>query len=584
MDNKEKKLKAIPYGIMNFQNFREKNYYFIDKTQFIPKLEQAGEFLFFIRPRRMGKSLWVSLLECYYDILYQDQFENLFYDTWILENPTQDQYSFLILRLNFSAVNPDLEKVEKSFDTIGSNVLEGFCMKYKDYLGEDFLRKVKELNNFADQISLLFFHVVSLGLKLYLFIDEYDNFSNTILSVSGSNEYHKLTHGDGFFRYFFNVIKEGAMRTGAGHIKLFITGVSPITMDDVTSGFNIASNISLDRPFNDMIGFTEQEVSGILQYYSDQKALPLSVEESLDLMKKWYDGYQFSESASENLFNSDMVLYFIRKAMLEQRIPKQLIDHNVRIDYGKLRHLITIDKKLNGNFSRLKSIMEIGEAKVRIAESFPLEELTNPDYFHSLLYYFGLLTYGENRRGADYLRIPNQTIYELMFGYIRDALRDTNQFRLDLWKLSNLIYDMAFDGEWKSVFQFIAQEIERQTSIRDYLDGEKTIQGFLSAYLNATDYYICTSEAEMNKGYSDFFLEPFIAKYPDIQYGCLVEVKYIARSQFSQKELDEKIEEAKVQIASYEQDSKLQEKMQRGKLLKLILVFKGWELIHQERL
>lgn len=295
-------------------------------------------------------------------------------------------------------------------------------------------------------------------------IDEYDNFTNTILSTEGKEKYHEMTRGVGFFRYFFNILKGITSGSGEKNVRLFITGVSPITMDDVTNGFNIGSNISLDERFNEIMGFTKSEVQDMISYYQGKENFPLDLEETMSLMKKWYDQYRFAKRASESIFNSTMVLYFVKQVTQTGRIPDELIDHNVQMDYEKLRHLITIGKSLNGNFDRLKRLIEEGKVQMNeVAVSFSLEKLTHSRNFYSLLFYFGLLTFAKNKDRDWYLRIPNQTVQRLMFSYIRDAYEEIGCFQIDPWEFSQMIRKMAYQGEWKAVFEFLAQEIDKQT-------------------------------------------------------------------------------------------------------------------------
>ncbi|ETR66070.1 MAG: AAA-ATPase [Candidatus Magnetoglobus multicellularis str. Araruama] len=415
-----------------------------------------------------------------------------------------------------------------------------------------------------------------------MFIDEYDNFTNTILTTSGKNKYIALTHGEGSFRYFFNLLKGLTSMPDSGLDKLFITGVSPVTMDDVTSGFNIGTNVSLDTSINEFMGFTESETMDILQYYHQAGRLSLEPNFCMDIMKQWYNNYRFSPDAQTVLFNSDMVLYFVQQAMKGTKLPKKLIDQNVKIDYKKLRYLMTIDNQLNGNFSRLKDLIENQEIISDIVDSFPVEQLIDQENFISLLYYFGLLTIHSTADGVYLLKIPNITILKLMYGYIRSGFEDVNVFKIDMWLLQNNIRDMAFRGNWKPFFQFLSEQIDKQTAIRDYLNGEKVIQGFLLAYLNVVDYYITQSESEMNKGYSDIFMEPFMSKYPDLEYSYLIELKYIARSEYSEEVQQAKIQDAQEQLDQYVQSDRIQKSIASTKLIKIILVYKGWELIYCE--
>jgi len=417
-----------------------------------------------------------------------------------------------------------------------------------------------------------------------LLIDEYDNFANIILTTHGQAAYHELTHGAGFFRYFFNLLKGATSGQMSGLARLFITGVSPITMDDVTSGFNIGDNISLEPHLNEIMGFTQAEVEQILQHY----ALPLDMDECRPVLEEWYDAYRFAAHAETTLYNSDMVWHFVKQARSRGQLPDDMIDQNIRVDYNKLRHLLTIDRRLdggrglNGNFSLLQHIIDNGETSGSIVTGFPLEQVTARENFVSLLYYMGLLTFAGVQQGRSVLRIPNLTIKHLMYGYLRDGFADVDVFRIDMWHFSDLMHAMAYRGEWRAVFDFLAQEIEKQAAVRDYLDGEKMVQGFLLAYLNVTNYFLTWSERELGGGFADLYLEPFLVRYPDMQYGYLIELKYISKSAYSSALQAEQIEQASVQLAQYAGDARVAAVAPTVTLKKLILVYKGWELVHYE--
>jgi hypothetical protein len=427
-------------------------------------------------------------------------------------------------------------------------------------------------------LELLLNYVGLKGLKVYVLIDEYDNFTNTILTTVGQSHYHQLTHGAGFFRFFFSVLKGAVDEVDTGISRMFITGVSPVTMDDVTSGFNIGRNLSLHPAFNEVLGLTEPNLMEMLTYYRDNGfALP-DLNETVALMKVWYGSYRFSKTAGTHLFNTAMVLYFLNNFLELETIPDEMIDQNVKMDYGKLRHLVVLDRQLNGNFSHLRSIIESGGIRGGIAPSFPVEELIKPKNFISLLYYFGLLTYHQE----DELIIPNRSVQHLMYGYLRDGYEDVNVFSIDLWHFANLVRQMVYQGEWQTVFQFLASEVEKQTSIRDYLSGEKVIQTFLLAYQNVTDYYITRTEEEMGKGFVDLYLEPFFAKYDKIKYGYLIELKYLTRTEFTEELLQSKIDDAKTQLQQYATDPRVIKSNRGVNLTSIMLVFRGWELVHYE--
>ena len=592
--------KRIPYGVADYGRLRRENAYYVDKTHYIPSIEAAPFYLFCIRPRRFGKSLWLSVLQHYYDVNQADNFELLFSETYIGRNPTPDRNSYLILFFNFALVNPAIDKVEASFESTCANEINDFLNRYGRFFSEEHKQYIQAGVNVVDKLQRLFYQATRQQLKIYLLIDEYANFTNTILTTDGQQAYHDLTHGSGFFRYFFNLLKGATGGQIAGLTRLFITGVSPVTMDDVTSGFNIGANISLDSRFNEMIGFTEAEVQTILGAYAGYGLLPLGVADSLQLMQVWYNNYRFGQRAEAAMYNSDMVLYFLLRTEADNGVPLDLIDQNIRIDYGKLRHLLAIDRRLNmrrreplpndsppqlnGNFSLLKALIEEGETVSPINPSFPLEQLLNRENFVSLLYYFGLLSMAGVAEGDPLLRIPNRTVKDLMYGYIRSAFEDVDVFKLDIWRLTGLLRNMAYRGDWRPFFAYLHEQISQQASVRDHLHGEKMLQGFLLAYLNVTHNFLTWSEREMGGGFVDLYLEPFIARYPDIKYGYLIELEYISDSQFNKREFDQSLAkekaEAETQLRQYAQDARIVEVAKQVTLKKLVLIYKGWELVY----
>ncbi len=576
------KAKRLPYGMADFVSIRRENFYYVDKTKYIPLLEKAGKYIFLIRPRRFGKSLWLTTLACYYDIFLEDKYETVFKDTYIYDNPTEEKSSYLLLNFNFSVVNPALLKVERSFEEHCENVFFMFKEKYRKILGDSFYREIEKRSTSYSKLDFIFKYTGLEGLKVLVEIDEYDNFANTILTTEGQERYRAFTHGEGFFRHFFNVLKGGASDSSSGLARLYITGVSPVTMDDVTSGFNIGKNITLSPEFNEMIGFSMEEVLEMLEYYKEVHVIEEEIEYHYDIMSKWYDNYRFSRKAKNQVFNSDMVLYYIDSFILSGCMPDNLIDQNVKTDYSKLRHLIMLDRELNGNFGKLKEIIEDNEISSTINISFPVEEILYPENFISLLYFLGLLTIDDEREESVLLKIPNETIKRLFYGYLRRGYEDTGKFRIDVYEFNKLMRKMAMEGEWEEVFEFLAKEIKIQTGIRDYLSGEKVIVGFLLAYLNITGYYLIQSEVESNKGYADLILEPFRARYGGIGYGYLIEVKYINRGEYSEEKKKEKEVEARKQLDMYGKDPRIERISENHKLRRLILVFSGWELVYME--
>jgi hypothetical protein len=587
---KDKKIKQIPYGVASYDRIITKNCYYVDKTMYLAEIENSGDYLFFIRPRRFGKSLFASVMEAYYDVYYKDRFEELFKGTWIYENPTQERGAYLVLKFNFSMVDPAPGKVEASFlHHIKSKALL-FLDKYSDYLEkseEYFKRSIEESSSAPDILSSLGDLCKKSHQKSYAIIDEYDNFTNTILSTIGEKAYYDLTHGEGFFRSFFNVLKGGTDGMGAPFSRLFLTGVSPVTLDDVTSGFNIGKNISLRPNFNRMLGFTTDDVIEMIEYYRSNGMINHPTDYLLEIMTEWYGNYLFSIDDEVRLFNSDMVLYFIDNYLNRQKLPDNLIDRNVRIDYGKLRHLIIVEKSknktFNGNFQRLKEIIEKGETSAELQEGFPLEELVDENNFISLLFYFGLLSIVKSELNEQVLEIPNETIRRLYYDYIKKGYDDTGIFSLNLSRYSRLMKEMASEGKWEPLLHYITGLMQESMGLRDLITGEKSIQAFLNVYLGLSDLYIIHSEKEMNKGFADIVMEPFLARYPGVKYSYVIEIKYIKPGK-GQEPDPAKIEplkaEAEEQLKKYSADEKFKKNLEKTTLIKLVLIFSGHRLVH----
>jgi len=581
----KEKPKKLPYGVSDFERIKRENYYYVDKTGFLKEIESSPDYLFFIRPRRFGKSLWLSLMKQYYDIDNKAHFDELFKATSIYDNLTEARNKYLILSFNFSGVNSDISEVENSFNnTIKIGCLK-FIRKYTSYI-KNCDKKYKIIENIhkASEILKYLIDFVEGKEKIYLLIDEYDNFTNTIISSAGQEKYLAITHGEGFYRHFFNVIKLGT--TDGPISKLFITGVSPVTMDDVTSGFNIGRNITTLPAFNKMVGFTEEEVLEMISYYKKYNLIHEPADNMIKIMKHWYNNYLFSEDEDTKMYNSNMVLYFISEYISRKKLPADLVDQNMKTDYKKLKYLILTDfqgrLKVNGNFEKLKIILQEGEIRSNLTTSFPAERIIDPENFISLFYYLGLLTIKGTEFGMTVLSIPNETIKQLFYEYIREGYRDTDIFSIDLFKLSGLFTNMAYKGEWENLILYLSDEMSKQTSLRDYIEGEKSVQTFLRVYLNVSNYYITKSESEANRGFCDILLIPRIHSFPDIPYSYMFEIKYIKKKDFTKKLLKNKIEEAKEELDKYGQDEGIKKLTGSTELLKIILVFCGVELKHKE--
>ena len=569
----------IPYGDADFKRIRLTGSLYVDKTRFLRRLERV-RYAVLIRPRRFGKSCWISLLEHYYDRTRGDAFDTVFGGTDIARQPTEERNRYVVLRFNFSAFNDALETLERNFEDYCEDTVEHAIGRHPDLFPAEAVRHILAPPSVNRKLNRLFEYAGDHDIALYVLIDEYDHFANTILAHHGEAAYRGVTHGGGFYRNFFATLKAGAERSDGGIARLFITGVSPITLDDVTSGFNIGKNISLDADFNELLGFTEPEVRGLLESYRDLGVLDQDVDEALDTMRDWYDGYRFATNAGRSVYNTDMVLYYLADSIPNRPPPDYLIDMNVRVDYGKLRHLLVVGRQLNGNFDLLRHVA--GEERVAcdIQPGFPLERLTRRENFLSLLHFFGLLSIREVADGRPVLAIPNQTVRRLLYGFLRDAYDDVGTFAVDLFAFDQLMSAMANAGTWRPVFEFLRDAVAAQTGIRDYIAGEKVLQGFLAAYLSVCPYFVFRSEAELGKGYADIALEPLLARYPHLRRGYLIELKYVKRRDPPDPgHLDAAAQAAAAQIRGYLADERLARQYPAVRFIGLVLVFHGWELV-----
>ena len=569
----------IPYGWADFRAIRLENRLYVDKTRFIYPLEEE-RYVFLIRPRRFGKSCWISLLDNYYDRRGADEFEAVFGGTDLGRQPTDNRHRYVVLRFNFSAFDNTLDTLRERFETYCHLIVRNALERNRDLFPQEHTERLLSLPSIDAKLNELFLYAGDHGIPLYVLIDEYDNFANTILAYHGAEAYQAFTHGGGFYRNFFATLKDGAGHSHGGLERMFITGVSPITMDDVTSGFNIGKNISLHLEFNDMLGFTEEEVRGLLEMYRDCGVFNQDVEAALEVMQEWYNGYRFAEEAEGVLYNTDMVLYFLDESTPNKKPPRELIDVNVRIDYGKLRHLLTVNRQLNGNFDLLRHIIGDQQVDTNIQLSFPLDRLDRRENFLSLLHYFGLLSIRDVEHGVPRLGIPNQTVKRLMYSYIRDAYDDVGLFSLDVYTFSRLVREMAYYGTWQPALDFLRDALAEQTGIRDYMDGEKVIHGFVAAHLSMVDHFLLHSEYELNKGYADLYLEPFLAQYPDMRFGYVLELKYLKRREpLDDSLLAAKLREAALQVRGYLADPGLRHRYPSVRHIGLAMVFHGWELV-----
>ena len=558
-------MKKIPYGISDFKRLKTENFYFVDKTHYIEKLENfPSSFMMFLRPRRFGKSLFVAILEAYYDIYFKDEFEAIFKDTYILNNKTKEASSYMVLRFDFSAIN--IYNVEKSF--------RNYILRHTNSFIERYNLDIKSSDDPIDLLDSVFNYFKGKNLNLYVMIDEYDNFANKLFLNSQDDYLNIVTKKTAPFKQFFTTLKAGTAGNNAPIKRMFITGVTPMTMYDVTSGFNIGDNISLNSTFHNMVGFTTDELKEALEYYKLDDKVEVS------LLEEWYDHYRFNYK-NRPIYNTDMILYFIKEYLNEDELPREMIDINVRSDYSKLRSIIYTNKKLNGNFETMQTL--IGGEYITISnlvQDFSALNLAKEENFKSFLFYLGLVTIQDKKLQLN-LKIPNETVKRIDIDFLKEALELEKAFVLNTDKLASLLAEFALHGDIE-VFKYLATQIKENTAIRDYIYSEQTIKSMYLAYLSLTPYYIIKSEEELNKGFADILLKPL---NPYVEYIGLVEFKYIKRGDnLTSKVIEKLVEDAREQLRDYEKDNLVTEFTTKGlKLQKVIMVFWGWEMVYCEK-
>lgn len=569
--------KLLPYGMMNFADIRLDNYYYVDKTSFIPVVEQSDRFFFFIRPRRFGKSLTLNMLQHYYDVRTRDKFDALFGDLYIGKHPTRDRNSYLVLYLNFSGISGELHNYRQGLDAHCNTSFDYFCDIYAEYLPKGIKEVLNEKAGAVEQLDYLYHQCELAGQQIYLFIDEYDHFTNAILSDAESiHRYTEETHKEGYLRAFFNRVKAG---TYSSIKRCFITGVSPVTMDDLTSGFNIGTNYSLTPKFNAMMGFTEDEVREMLTYYSTKAPFHHTVDELIELMKPWYDNYCFAQECYDQptLYNSNMVLYFVKNYIDNNgKAPRNMIESNIRIDYEKLRMLIRKDKEFAHDASIIQTLVSQGYITGELKDGFPAANIVDSDNFVSLLYYFGMLTVSGTFEGKTKLIIPNQVVREQLYTYLLNTYNEAD-LSFNNHEKDELSSALAYDGAWQSYFDYIADCLKRYASQRDKQKGESFVHGFTLAMTAQNRFYRPISEADTQSGYVDIFLSPMLEIYPDMSHSYIIELKY-ARYKDPESRVEELRAEAIAQANRYADTDRVKNAIGTTQLHKIVVVYKGMEM------
>ena len=564
-------MKKIPYGISNFEQLRRENYLYIDKTRYIELLEQDAPYQFFIRPRRFGKSLFLSMLDNYYDVMKKDRFEGLFGDLYIGENPTQYKNSYLVFRLSFAGLitSQGEERFIDSFDKTLIDEAGNFLKRYADRLGGEVL---PESITGAETVIKYIVGVASRhNQRIFVLIDEYDNFANDLIGIGHKELYYELLSAEGYVRSFYKALKEGTVKSIA---RVFMTGVSPIMLDDLTSGFNITKNITMESSYNEMLGITKEELKGILAYY--QVNTYLDIQSVIKDMEEYYNGYLFSGCHDIRVYNTNMALYFIDALNRYRRYPQSILDANIKTDYRKIENLAFHFK----DEETITNLLTEGQIQSPLVDRFNLEYMyEKKENFISVLYYMGMLTIDKTMPNGYIFGIPNYVIRTIYWEYFLDRMKLKQRIDMRVDVLTQAVDNMAVNGEADKFRQYVTAFITTLSN-RDLIRfDEKYIKMILMTLFYENGYYIPYSKYEVEGGYIDILLKKNKAFADYIKYEWMIELKYLKESE--RDRLEQVKQQGREQLQKYGRSEKMMKEFDRY-YRKLLIVLVGKNDIYLE--
>jgi hypothetical protein len=550
--------KTLPCSETNFERLILNNNYYVDKTRYIELLEnEQNKIIFFTHPRKFGKSLLTTTLKCYYDFSKAAVFERIFGDLYIGKHPTPLHNTFLVLPLDFSGINTTGEQAfEHSFNT---RIEDAVTLCLTDLIpfsadAKPLIKDIESNHSGIQSLTKLFKFAKNLERKVYILIDEYDHFANDILAASGlasdsatqknavQKQYSRTVGANSIVRDFYETLK---MSVKDNVERIFITGVTPIMLDDMTSGFNIANNISNKPQYNEILGFTQEEMEAMME------GVGITPEQINMDMKLLYDGYLFHHKATNHVYNSSMILYFLEKVMtMGEDASEYIIDDNLKMDYSRLCWLLSDE-------SNRETLMQISENMTidrQLTPKFQLHELADRQNFASLLFYLGLLTLDVSTPGKVQMRIPNYIIRANYWNIIAEMLKDSNQDEIiDTSRISSSYYELAYQGDEKPFFKMFSEDFFSRLSNRDLENfNEKTLKNNVLNLLFPCKAFFAHSETEVTNGYTDVYLQRRPGVTPSARNEWVFEIKYIKKADVRKPSvLAARLKEAEEQIAKY---------------------------------
>lgn len=560
----------IPYGISNFSNMPLEGYLYIDRTNYIEKLENRGEkAIHYVRPRRFGKSLFLSMLHHYYGREHKDQFDALFGNYYIGQHPTSRANAYLVLSFDFSGINT--KETKHTFRDFTDNVRKGilsFLGTYIEFFDKEDIVSIKKNDSPQSMLKELFtlMHIKARGQKIYVLVDEYDHFTNELLSLN-FNVFKKIVSENGWVRKFYEVLKRG---NGSGIVdRILLTGVSPVTLDSLTSGYNISSNLSIDLEFCELMGFREEEVASILKSIG----VPTNqLQKVLADLRIWYNGYLFHKDGQYRIYNPDMVLYFAKHYEKYQEYPENLLDENIASDYGKMDKLFHLNDARIANMELLRIIINEGEVTATLTKKYSFEVPWTKDNFISLLYYLGILTI-QKSDGLDGLifKMPNFVIRQLYFKFFNQVLLQETKLTPRIVDIEGKVKTLAQKNDGQPLLK-LTENILAQLGQADKAHfNEVSLKTLFASFFYQVAYYNIFSELEVRKrnnqkGRIDLLLTRRPPFSPSYQF--VFELKYLKTRQKTNFETTKK--KAIAQLTEY---------MQEDDTLKHLDNLKGYVLI-----
>ncbi|GHT48595.1 hypothetical protein AGMMS49982_00150 [Bacteroidia bacterium] len=539
-----KTVKRLPYGTSNFGKLITENYAYVDKTRFVEQLEnEANPYQFFIRPRKFGKSLFFSLLEHYYDINRAANFEKLFGELYIGKHPTPKKNAYAVLKFDFSGLDTsNEERFRTSFSGKIQMAVRRFVDVYRNLFpdADSFIQRLDEGKQGILSIQSVIDKMEPAGVKIFVIIDEYDHFANDLIAMGsqlGKDVYHNMVHANGLVRDFYEALKTG---TNTVIDRIFITGISPVMLDDLTSGFNIAVNLTLEPQYNEMMGFTQQEVDALMHETGVDPNF-INVD-----MKMYYDGYLFHKDGEHRVYNPSMILYFFYQILRSKKAPENIIDDNLKTDYNRLRRMVQNEENRN----TLIEIVQNNGIVSDVISKFSIDRLEDTNYFISLLFYMGLLTVDKYQDESLILKIPNYSIRTVYWEYLERLTLDWNEnVVIDVRAQSAAVRELAHHGNLLPYIEYVSQNIFSRLSNRDLQHfNEKHIKIMLLNGLFQSKLYVPLTEKEVENGYIDIFLQRS-PRLPDIKYEWVWELKYLKKG--DRKALHSARNDARAQLEKY---------------------------------